>query len=98
MESNADTAAQEARKQFDMSFQHGADNQELCMRAGVVAELYLNAHDEDKYGYWKTQKDKYCYAAQEPLRQLQQQREYSSQCLRSFQQSNEAAHCLLASL
>jgi len=55
----------EALKEFEI-VKKGGDKMEICVRAGFVAEAYLQAKDEAKYTEWKKTEKDLCKAAGMP--------------------------------
>lgn len=59
------TAADDAIKQYQIVAADG-DKEQMCIRSGVVAELYLSAHDTQRYHQWKSTSQRNCKAAGMP--------------------------------
>jgi hypothetical protein len=54
--------AQQEITDYEFAKQHSNSRIELCMRAGVVAEAYLSAHDDEDYDKWKAIEREDCAA------------------------------------
>lgn len=53
------SVAQDFEKQYDIAVKNGSSI-EACVHAGLVAETYLQAHDESKYKHWTKIKSIHC--------------------------------------
>lgn len=54
--------AQDFQKQYEMA-QRGGSAMDVCVRAGLVAEGYLQAHDSKNYQIWKVRQQQDCAIA-----------------------------------
>lgn len=57
--------AKDAEEQYRMVEKSGTKT-DLCVRAGMVAEAYLQAKNSEKYDLWKTTQKADCMAAGVP--------------------------------
>lgn len=65
LKSIQDKAAQDAEEQYRMVEKSGT-KVDLCVRAGMVAEAYLQAKNPQKYDLWKTTQRADCLTAGVP--------------------------------
>lgn len=65
LKSIQDKAAQDAEEQYRMVEKSGT-KVDLCVRAGMVAEAYLQAKNSEKYDFWKTTQRVDCLTAGVP--------------------------------
>jgi len=59
----AGNAAAELEEQYQLLVDSNADQMDLAMRSGAVAECYLHAKDKDGYRKWKAISEKHMRAA-----------------------------------
>lgn len=57
------TAAGDFEKQYEMVKASKGSERDLCTRARLVAEGYLQAQDQQRYGEWKHTADVHCAIA-----------------------------------